>query len=137
VAAGERGKVGLILAANLGLLRVADGGSARNVARSAHLGWSLEENAMDREGIRSTVIELLEADLGEKYDKLEDGQKLREELGLDSVDVVSVVSQIERRFRIRLSQQDLEKLSTVGDVLDLLEAKINAGPSTAPGTAAA
>jgi acyl carrier protein len=107
------------------------------LARSANLGWSLEENAMDRDAIRSTVIELLEADLGEKYDKLEDGQKLREELGLDSVDVVSVVSQIERRFRIRLSQQDLEKLVTVGDVLDLLEAKINAGPSSAPKTAAA
>ena len=87
---------------------------------------------MDREGIRRTVIELLEADLGEHYETLEDGQKLREELGLDSVDVVSVVSQIERRFRIRLSQQELEKLATVGDVLDLLELKINAGPAEAP-----
>jgi acyl carrier protein len=89
---------------------------------------------VDRETIRKTVIELLEADLGETYERLEDRQKLREELGLDSVDVVSVVSQIERRFRIRLSQQDLEKLVTVGDVLDLLSAKINAPPE---GTAAA
>jgi acyl carrier protein len=85
---------------------------------------------IDRETIRKTVIELLEADLGETYETLEDRQKLREELGLDSVDVVSVVSQIERRFRIRLSQQDLEKLVTVGDVLDLLFAKINAPPES-------
>lgn len=86
---------------------------------------------IDREAIRQTVIELLESDLGETFERLEDGQKLREELGLDSVDVVSVVSQIERRFRIRMSQQELEKLVTVGDVLDLLHAKINASPGAA------
>jgi len=85
---------------------------------------------MDRESIRKTLIDLLEADLGEKFDKLEDGQNLREEVGLDSVDLVSVVSQIERKFRIRLTQQDLEKLVKVGDVLDLLQAKITAAAST-------
>ena len=52
-------------------------------------------------------------------------------LGLDSVDVVSIVSQIERRFRIRLSQQELEKLATVADVLNLLHDKLSAGPETA------
>jgi len=34
---------------------------------------------------------------------------LRTDLGLDSVDVVSIVSQVERRFRIRLTQQDSGK----------------------------
>jgi acyl carrier protein len=92
---------------------------------------------MDREGIRSTVIELLEADLGERFETLSDGQKLREELGLDSVDVVSVVSQIERRFRIRLSQTDLEKLVTVGDMLDLLQAKIAEAAANPPANAPA
>jgi acyl carrier protein len=77
-----------------------------------------------RETIRQTLVELLEADTGEKYPDLQDAVKLREELGLDSVDVVSIVSQIERRFRIRLSQQELEKLVTVDDVLTLLEVKI-------------
>lgn len=86
---------------------------------------------IDRETIRKTVIELLESDLGQTFASLDDGQKLREELGLDSVDVVSVVSQIERRFRIRLSTDELQTLSTVGDVLNLLDAKINAEPSTA------
>jgi acyl carrier protein len=82
----------------------------------------------DRETIRQTLIELLEADTGEKYPDLEEGTNLRDGLGLDSVDVVSIVSQIERRFRIRLSQQELEKLVTVADVLNLLETKFAAGP---------
>jgi acyl carrier protein len=87
----------------------------------------------DRAMIRQILIELLEADTGEKHPDLADSTNLRTELGLDSVDVVSIVSQIERRFRIRLTHQELEKLATVGDVLDLLQAKL-ANP---PGTAAA
>ena len=82
----------------------------------------------DRSTIRSTLIELLEADTGEKYDDLQDSANLREGLGLDSVDVVSIVSQVERRFHIRLTHQELEKLVTVADVLDLLQAKLTAPP---------
>ena len=82
----------------------------------------------DRAFIRQTLIEFLEADTGEKYDDLQDSVNLREGLGLDSVDVVSIVSQVERRFHIRLTHQELEKLVTVADVLDLLEAKLNAPP---------
>jgi acyl carrier protein len=84
----------------------------------------------DRQMIRQTLIELLEADTGEKYPDLSEDKKLREELGLDSVDVVSIVSQIERRFRIRLSQQELEVLVSVGDVLNLLETKLAAVPTS-------
>jgi acyl carrier protein len=79
----------------------------------------------DRDTIRKTLIELMEADTGECYGELDDAKNLRTDLGLDSVDVVSIVSQVERRFRTRLSQQDLEKLVTVGDVLDLLHQKLS------------
>jgi acyl carrier protein len=78
----------------------------------------------DRETIRRTLIELLEADKGEKYPDVDDAKKLREELGLDSLDVVSLVSQVERLYRIRLSHEELQTLVTVGDVLNLLEAKL-------------
>jgi acyl carrier protein len=82
----------------------------------------------DRETLRRTLVELLEADTGEKYTDLQESANLRDGLGLDSVDVVSVVSQIERQFRVRLTHEELEKLVTVCDVLDLLQAKIAAIP---------
>jgi acyl carrier protein len=85
----------------------------------------------DRATIRQTLIELLEADTGEKYPDLDEKTNMREGLGLDSVDVVSIVSQIERRFRIRLTQQELETLATIGDLINLLESKFTAGPETA------
>ena len=77
-----------------------------------------------RQAIRQKVVELMEADTGESYADIEDAMNLRSELGLDSVDVVSIVSNVERYYRIRLAQQDLEKLTTFGDVLDLLELKL-------------
>ena len=90
----------------------------------------------DRTLIRTTLIELLEADTGEKHSDLEESVNLREGLGLDSVDVVSIVSQIERRFHLRLSQEELEKLATVADVLDLLEAKLAAPAAPSESNAA-
>jgi acyl carrier protein len=84
----------------------------------------------DRAFIRQTLIELLEADTGENHSALDESANLREGLGLDSVDVVSIVSQIERRFHIRLTHQELEKLVTVADVLDLLQAKLDDASST-------
>jgi acyl carrier protein len=78
----------------------------------------------DRESLRRTLVDLLEADTGVQYPTLDDTTKLREGLGLDSVDVVSLVSQIERQFKIRLSHQELEALVTVGDLLSLLQVKI-------------
>ena len=83
---------------------------------------------IDRAMIRGTLIELLEADTGENFRDLKDTDNLREGLGLDSVDLVSVISQVERKFHIRLSQDELMQFATVGDVLNLLEMKINAVP---------
>ena len=90
----------------------------------------------DRETLRRTLVELLEADTGEKYADLQDGANLRDGLGLDSVDVVSVVSQIERHYHLRLTHEELQKLSTVADVLDLLQAKIAEPPAAPPAAAA-
>jgi acyl carrier protein len=79
---------------------------------------------MDRQAIRKMLVEILEEDTGNSYAELSETDALREGLGLDSVDVVSVVSQIERRMKIRLSHEELEKLVTVSDILDLLSSKL-------------
>jgi acyl carrier protein len=90
----------------------------------------------DRNGIRKTLLQLMENDTGEEYGHLEDDTKLREGLGLDSVDIVSIISQIERRFRIRLTHQELATMVTVGDLLSLLEVKIQAPPADQSAAAA-
>ena len=79
---------------------------------------------MERETVFATLIDIMEADTGASYPDLKENADLRQDLGLDSVDVVSIVSQVERRFRVRLSQTELERLVTVKNVVDLVHGKI-------------
>ncbi len=84
----------------------------------------------DRESIRRTLVDFFEAETAEKIPALDDDKNLREELWLDSVDVVSIVMQIERHYRIRLAHQELEKLVHVGQLIDLIESKLAASAET-------
>jgi len=78
----------------------------------------------DRDTIRRTLVDFLQAETGETVADLEDATKLREELGLDSVDVVSIVMQVERHYRIRLAHQELEGLVNAGEFIDLIQKKL-------------
>ncbi|GBD36805.1 Acyl carrier protein [bacterium HR36] len=84
---------------------------------------------MDRNGLRRELLELLYQDTGQRYEHLEDCVTLREGLGLDSVDLVSLVMQIESRYQIRLDSKELQSVEKVGDLLDLLERKVVASPA--------
>jgi acyl carrier protein len=84
-----------------------------------------------REMLRTTLLNLLEAEMGESYPMLTDDQDLRESLRLDSVDVVGLVMRIEREFRVRLATEELATVKRVGDLLDLMEAKLATHPDGA------
>ena len=84
---------------------------------------------IDRDSIRHSLLAHIQEDLGETISDLTDDVKIREGLGFDSVDVVSLVMQIERQFRIRLATEELAEIATVGDMLDLLQAKIADRPA--------
>ena len=85
---------------------------------------------MDRESIRLSLLAYLEDDLGETIPSLGDEVDIRGGLGLDSVDVVGLVMQVERQFRIRLATEELSAVITVGDLLDLLQAKLSTESET-------
>ena len=84
----------------------------------------------DRESLRQALVQIIEAELGEQPRNVEDTVSLREGLGIDSVDLAGVVMGVESHFRIRLSHQDLENVGRVGDLLDLLQAKLVAPPQS-------
>ena len=83
---------------------------------------------VSREALRQILLKLLEEEMGEAPKEMQDDQDLRESLGLDSVDVVGLVMRIEREFHVRLSTDELATIKQVGDLLDLMEAKIEAQP---------
>jgi acyl carrier protein len=81
---------------------------------------------MDRETLLATLVSLLEEEMGEAFHHLEETTDLREGLGLDSVDVVGLVMRVEHQFRIRLAMEELMEVKRVGQLLDLVEAKLAA-----------
>ena len=85
----------------------------------------------DREALRGKLREFLENETGETRPELPDELVLREQLGLDSVDLVSLVMQVECQFRVRLGGDELAQLKTIGDLLDLMQAKLAETPQRA------
>lgn len=84
---------------------------------------------MDRNALRENLRELLEQETWEKYENLDETTSLREGLNLDSIDMVSVVLQIQNQFKIEISSRELEGMQQVGQLLDLIEAKLAAKPA--------
>jgi acyl carrier protein len=83
---------------------------------------------IDRESIRQTLADYLEEDLGEPVASIDDATDIRAGLGLDSVDVVGLVMKVERQFRVRLASEELTEIVTIGNLLDLLQAKLAEHP---------
>jgi len=81
---------------------------------------------MNRPELAAVVLELLEKETGESYGPLDEKTSLREGLNLDSLDMAGLVLHIESRFGIQIETELLEKIDTVGALLDVLQAKIGA-----------
>ena len=79
---------------------------------------------MERENLRQNLLAKLEADTGEKFDDLSDGTNLRTDLGLDSIDIVQLVIGIQSDYGILLDSKELEKITLIGDFLDLVQSKM-------------
>ncbi|MDB5389772.1 MAG: acpP 5 [Planctomycetaceae bacterium] len=79
---------------------------------------------MDREELRATLVELFNEDTGQSLSSLADNVHLVADLGLDSVDTVSLVMQVERHYRIRMTHEELSDALTVGSMLDLITSKL-------------
>ena len=83
-------------------------------------------HAMDRTALRQALLEMPENNKGEPVERFDDDLNLRTDLGLDSVDLVSLVMDIQERFRVQLAVADLEPVQKVSDLLDLLQSKMAA-----------
>lgn len=81
---------------------------------------------MNRTQLSAVVLELLEEETGESYPGLEESTTLREGLNLDSLDMAGLVLHMESRFGIQIESELLEKIATVGDILDVLAQKLAA-----------
>lgn len=79
----------------------------------------------DTESIRAKVIEHLIAASDEdvKPEDVTENSSLRDDLDLSSLQAVTLVMDLEDEFGVVIEDEEIEKLSTVGDVLAIIQTK--------------
>lgn len=81
---------------------------------------------MNRDTLKTQLREILERSVGEEFATLEDSTSLREGLNLDSVDMLSMTIEIQSAYDISIQSDEVAGITTVGDVLDLMQQKLDA-----------
>ena len=81
---------------------------------------------MTRDEIVAKVKRVLVEEFELAVENLADEARLREDLGLDSLDAVDLVVNLEQVFGGRVAEGEARKVRTVGDVYALVEATIAA-----------
>jgi acyl carrier protein len=69
------------------------------------------------------VKEIIVAKLGVDAGQVTPEASFTNDLGADSLDTVELVMEFEKAFNIQIPDEDAEKISTVGDVINYLKAK--------------
>ncbi len=77
--------------------------------------------------MNTLVFEKIKVILSEQFDVEEDAitseTKMIEDLGADSLDVVDLLMTIEDEFEIEVPDEDVEKVKSVGDLVDYIKEK--------------
>jgi acyl carrier protein len=67
------------------------------------------------------VTKIIVDRLGVEESKVTLDASFREDLGADSLDVVELVMELEDEFDMEISDEDAEKISTVGDAVNYIK----------------
>ena len=79
---------------------------------------------MDRNEILAKIKDIVVEELGIAPEKVTEDARFIEDLGADSIGVMELVMKMEEEFDLKIPDEDIEKLRTVGDVIDYILEKV-------------
>ena len=68
--------------------------------------------------------DLLSEKLGIDFHSIQDEATFDDDLGIDSLDFIEIIMEIEKKFKIKISDEESEKLRTVASITRLIKQKI-------------
>ena len=83
---------------------------------------------MNKEELKAKLKEMI-AVVDEELAKtanVSDNMEIREGLGLDSLQIVELLFEIEEQLDVKIEDEEAQKLRTVGSLLDIIEVKLSA-----------
>jgi len=81
----------------------------------------LLDNINNKETIFEIIKPIIANDLGVKPEKVTPDKLLANDLGADSLDLVKLKVDFEKRFDIFITDEQAEKMKTVGDAIDVID----------------
>lgn len=76
---------------------------------------------MTRDEIISGVTQSTVETLGGDRDKIALDSHYLDDLGADSLDAIEIIMDLEERFDVEISDDEAERVNTVGEAVDLIE----------------
>ena len=76
--------------------------------------------------VAERVIKLIVDKLGVEGDEVKREANFIQDLGADSLDTVELIMEFEKEFDVAIPDEQAEKITTVGQAIDYLEAQVNA-----------
>ena len=75
--------------------------------------------------VQERVCKIVGEQLGLKPDQLNSNSSFVDDLGADSLDTVELVMALEEEFELEIPDERAEKITTVQEAVDYIEANIN------------
>jgi len=74
--------------------------------------------------VEEKVKDIIAEQLGVKKEEIKPESSFVDDLGADSLDTVEVVMALEEEFGIEIPDEDAEKITTVGEAVKYIDAKV-------------
>lgn len=79
---------------------------------------------MEREEIKNKLYELMGELLEKSVDEIDEEKALMDELDISSLEIMTMIADLEEYFKITIPENDMRGMVTVGDIIDYIyEAK--------------
>ena len=71
------------------------------------------------------ITQIIVDKLGVEPNQLSNKTCFSDDLGADSLDVFELIQTVEKEFKLKVGEDDIEKLTTVGALIDYVESKVS------------
>lgn len=80
---------------------------------------------VSKESVEATVTRIVVDTLGLDESQITKDSHLVDDLGADSLDSVEIVLELEQEYNLAISDEDSEKLTTFGKLVDYIHKRVN------------